>query len=65
MEEILSAKSPDGRWTVKVLANEEATYFEASVILDGKTVMETLETSSQTKLLSWSRRQMIEVMRRV
>lgn len=64
MEEILSAKSPDGRWTVKVMANEEATYFEASVLLDDKTVVEKLETSSQTQLLSWSKRQMAEVMRR-
>lgn len=59
---IFSAATPDDRIVVKVEADGDI--FDCTVTLDGKTVLEQLRTEDQNKMLSWTKRQMVEAMRR-
>ena len=56
------ATTPDGRIAVQV--QENGSLFECTVTLDGKTVIEELKTEDQDKMFNWTRRQMVEAMRR-
>ena len=69
MEPFFRATTPDGRTSVEVLVPEgseeaEAVLFKCSVRVDGRDVIEELETVDQSKMLHWVRRQMVEAMRR-
>lgn len=66
MEPFFGAKTPDGRWSVRVAEapeHGEGWYF-ASVTLDDANIVESLTTDDTNKLLSWVRRQMTEALRR-
>lgn len=66
-EPFFRAVTPDGRTAVVVRVPEEdgeVVVFSCSVIIDEKTVIESLETEDQEKMLSWARKQMSEAMRR-
>ena len=68
-EPFFRALTPDGRVAVEVRVPEEsdgaeAVLFQCSVTLDGRTVIEELETLDQHKMLLWMQRQMTEAMRR-
>ena len=60
------ARSPDNRWsiTVEVEREPDADWFSCFVTLDEETVIESLVTDSQEKMLKWVRRQMESAMRR-
>lgn len=69
MESLFKALTPDGRIAVEVkvpteAADAEAILFKCQVTIDGKNVIEELETNDENKMLSWMQRQMVEAMRR-
>lgn len=64
METFFKATSPDDRWVIQVLMDGEER-FECSVTLDGKHIVEELETGDRDKMFRWTMKQMKEVSRRV
>lgn len=56
------ATTPDDRIVVQV--QEDGAFFDCTVTLDGTTVIEELRTEDQYKMFSWTKRQMVEAMRR-
>lgn len=71
-EPFFRAVTPDARTAVEVRVSEvstdgiedSVTLFSCAVTLDNKTVLESLETTDQKKMMSWMKRQMTEAMRR-
>lgn len=55
--------TPDGRWVVEVTQRPDGQFY-ASVTLDGTHILESLETFDSDKLITWTGRQMRDVMRR-
>lgn len=64
METFFRATSPDDRWVIEVLMENEER-FECRVILDGKHVVEELNTDDQDEMSRWTIKQMKEAVRRV
>lgn len=64
MEVFFRATSPDDRWVIQVLMENE-TRFECKVILDGKHVVEELDTRDEQEMARWAIKQMKEAARRV
>ena len=62
IEPPLRLLTPDGRWAIDV--SETEGRFTATVILDGITIIESLTTDDSDKVITWTSRQMREVMRR-
>lgn len=62
-EPFFGAQSPDGRWIVRVADPEAKGLYFATVTLDGL-LIDSLTTEDTTKLISWTKRQMKEAMRR-
>lgn len=63
------AVSPDNRWMVTVEVEPPSDdvpgeWFSCYLTLDGETVLESLVTDNQEKMLKWVRRQMEAAMRR-
>lgn len=60
------ARSPDNRWSVTVEVEQEdgRDWFSCFLTLDDETVLESIVTDSQEKMLKWVRRQMESAMRR-
>lgn len=61
-EPFFKATTPDDRISVEV--HENGFTFDCTVTLDGKTIIEELHTDDQDKMFHWTKRQMIEAMRR-
>jgi len=72
-EPFFRAVTPDARTAVEVRVSEvstdtgeedSVTLFSCSVTIDNKTVIESLETTDQKKMMSWMKKNMTEAMRR-
>lgn len=66
-EPFFRAVTPDGRTAVVVRVPEEEgalVVFSCSVTIDEKTVIASLETQDQQRMLRWAKKQMSEAMRR-
>lgn len=55
--------TPDGRWVVEVTQRLDGQFY-SSVTLDGVHTMESLETDDSAEIITWTMRQMRDVMRR-
>lgn len=64
METFFRATSPDDRWVIQVLVENDSR-FECKVILDGRHVVEELNTEDSEEMARWAIRQMKEAARRV
>lgn len=63
------AVSPDNRWSVTVEVEPSSKeypgeWYSCYLTLDGETVLESLVTDNQEKMLRWTKRQMENAMRR-
>lgn len=63
-EPFFKATTPDDRVAVEVREEGDGAVFTCTVTLDGITVLDELCTRDQTKMVSWTKRQMVEAMRR-
>lgn len=63
VEPPLRMLTPDGRWAIEVSESAGGPFY-AAVILDGKTLIDSLSTDSDTEIISWVTRQMHEALRR-
>ena len=61
-EPFFKATTPDDR--IAVAVQHDGSSFNCTVTLDGKTVIEELRTEDQDRMLNWTKRQMVEAMRR-
>jgi hypothetical protein len=62
-EVFFKATTPDGRTAVIVEHRDDESFY-CTVVLDGRDVLEVFETMDMQKMAIWTRKQMLEAVRR-